>query len=306
MGFKTSAMSIHDLIRAFLAHLKLERGAAANTVAAYGIDLAQFADFTLDREPELSASSLTQRHAVRFIESLLRNGYASSSIARKTAALRTFARFAHAEGYLAANFAEDLDVRRVPQRLPRSLTAQRMESILEATTGRRLCDVRDRAILELLYSSGMRVSELAALTPADVDLDAGLVRCIGKGNKERLVPIGEPAVRWLRTYLTRRRARAARRTAAHEPLFTGSGTHRLTRAAIWGIVRRAALRAGIDQRVTPHMLRHTFATHMLAGGADLRVIQEILGHAQVATTQIYTHVDRERLRRVYDQAHPRA
>ncbi|MBM3495362.1 MAG: tyrosine recombinase XerD [Armatimonadetes bacterium] len=297
-------MSARELIRAFLGHLAVERGAAANTVAAYGRDLEQFADFTLDRSPGLSAEGLSAHEAFAFIESLRRNGYAASSIARKTAALG-FSRFAHAEGMITHDFAADLEARHVPQRLPKALSVARVSRLLEEHAGRRSRDLRDRAILELIYSTGMRVSEAVGLCVRDVDLRSGLVRCIGKGNKERIVPIGDQAARWLGAYLAapvgRRRAREP-----GDPVFGGPRGRPLTREHLWRIVRDTAHRAGISERVTPHTLRHSFATHMLAGGADLRVIQEILGHASVTTTQVYTHVDREHLRRVYEQAHPRA
>jgi integrase/recombinase XerD len=298
-------MMLPDLIQAFLGHLGVERGAAQNTVAAYGRDLAQFADFTLDREPGLHAEDLSPRHGIAFVESLRRNGYASASIARKVAAIRSFARFAHGEGYLASNFADALEVHRAPQRLPRALSAQKMSGLLDAASGVQITDLRDRAILELFYSTGMRVSELVGLTVGDLDADARLVRCVGKGNKERLAPVGEPALLCIAAYL-KRRCRGHQTLGSGDPLFCGRGRRPLSRHHVWRIVRRAAQRANIGQRVTPHTLRHTFATHMLAGGADLRVIQEILGHAQVTTTQVYTHVDHEQLRRIYDQAHPRA
>ncbi len=308
-------MTLAELIEAFVSHLAVERGLRPNTIAAYRRDLEQFADFTLYRERNLRAADIETRHGAAFIESLRRNGYASSSIARKTAALRTFARFAHAEGLARTDFAASLDVRRAPERLPRALSPQRVARLLDdnapagsdkrSVSRRRLADQRNAAILETLYSTGMRVSELTGLTVGDVDRDARMVRCVGKGNKERLCPIGEPAIVALEAYLNVRYGRGRGREAG-DPLFAGRANRPMTREHVWRIVRTAAARAGIGHRVTPHTLRHSFATHMLAGGADLRVIQEILGHAQVTTTQVYTHVDRERLKEVYAQAHPRA
>ncbi len=298
-------MTLPDLIEVFIGHLSAERGLAQNTVAAYRRDLAQFADYVLYREPHLRASDLQAQHGVAFIESLRRNGYASSSVARKTAALRTFSRFAHGEGLTRVDFADSLAVSRAPDRLPRALSAQRVAQLLDADGSASLADERNRAIIEVLYSTGMRVSELTGLKLGDVDWEARLVRCLGKGNKERVCPVGEPAMAALERYLRRRYRRGQPREAGH-PLFVGRRNQPLTREHVWRLVRSAAARAGIQQRVTPHTMRHSFATHMLAGGADLRVIQEILGHAQVTTTQIYTHVDRERLRQVYAHAHPRA
>jgi integrase/recombinase XerD len=292
-------------VQAFLHYLGAERGAAANTVAAYGRDLAQFADYTLDREPGVTSGRLAGRHAVAFVESLRRNGYAPSSIARKMAAIRTFSRFAHADGITESDFAQDLEMRHVPVHLPRALSPDRAADLIEASSGRKPLELRDRALLELLYSTGMRVSEAVGLRMRDLDVAGGLVRCIGKGNKERIVPVGDAAQRAVGAYLACRSVRRQGRDA-DDPVFVGTRRRALSREQAWRIVRSAARRAGMDQRVTPHTLRHSFATHMLAGGADLRVIQEILGHASITTTQVYTHVDREQLRRVYDRAHPRA
>lgn len=295
-------MDLPALIDGFIDYLAVERGAAANTVAAYRRDLVQFSSFI---SSEAERGSIDAGDVARYLQSLRDEGLAQSSIGRKLAAIRAFSRYMHAEGLAAVDFAESVAVRRAPVRLPRALSVARMARLLSARAVRSRKDLRERAMLELLYSSGLRVSELVGLRIADIDFDGRRVRCVGKGGKERLVPVGGPALRWLAAHVASM-APVARSGAACIPLFAGRRGTPITRQTVWRIVRRQARQTGIRSRVTPHTFRHSFATHMLAGGADLRAIQEMLGHARVTTTQIYTHVDRERLRKVYRQAHPRA
>jgi len=293
----------------FLNHLAVERGLSTNTVHAYRTDLEQFA--SLAAREKANIDTLCEDHVVRFMDRLRAEGQADSSIARKVSALRMFARFLYAEGVRSDDFTEAIESRRAARRLPEPLSAVRVKRFLLASSpaaggGRnKTRGLRDRALLELLYASGLRVSELTGLRVTDIDLERGLLRCVGKGNKERLVPVGEVARVWVATYLAERAKRSG--PGRDSPyLFTGRRTEPLTRQSVWRLVKSSARRAGIEQRVTPHTLRHSFATHLLGGGADLRAIQEMLGHARLATTQIYTHVDRERLKRVYRAAHPRA
>jgi integrase/recombinase XerD len=286
----------------FLNHLKVERGLSANTLAAYRRDLEQFAA-SLPAGHRADLSRLSEADLVRLQERLKAEGQADTSIARKTSAVRMFARFFCAEGHVKHDFTELVESRRVPRRLPQPLSLPKMNRFLPRGPVRGKTALRDRAMLELLYSSGLRVSELTGLRLGDVDLQRGLLRCTGKGNKERMVPVGASAVAWVSRYLEGRMA--GTRPEPSDPLFAGSGGP-VSRQRVWKAVKEQARRAGITDRVTPHTLRHSFATHLLAGGADLRVIQEMLGHARITTTQIYTHVDRERLKVIYRAAHPRA
>jgi integrase/recombinase XerD len=298
-------------VEAFANHLAVERQLSANTVAAYRRDLEQFSQLVESRGA--SVDSLTEAHLVGFMERLKREGQAESSIARKVSAVRMFARFLCAEGIRADDFTETVESRRVPKRLPGALSAPKVNRLLRAATRhdawepkRPKADVlRDRAMLEMLYASGLRVSELTGVKTADLDLERGFVRCVGKGSKERIVPVGQAARVWVMAWLEERSRRDGNRSASPF-LFAGRTGAAPSRQSVWQMIRKQARRAGITDRVTPHTLRHSFATHLLGGGADLRAIQEMLGHARITTTQIYTHVDREQLKRVYRAAHPRA
>jgi integrase/recombinase XerD len=236
--------------------------------------------------------------------------WSSASVARALVAVRSFHRFCVDEGLSSDDPTEDAQAPRVPAGIPKALTEAEVESLLGAVLGDTPRASRDRAILETLYAGGLRISELVGLDRADLDFEAGLVRVFGKGAKERLVPIGRIARHALEEYLTRGRPAferpTTRRTRDGDALFLNARGGRLTRQGAWGIVRAAAMRVGLEERVTPHVLRHSCATHMLDHGADLRVVQEVLGHASLSTTQVYTKVSPERLRAVYDAAHPRS
>ncbi|MGC8668739.1 MAG: site-specific tyrosine recombinase XerD [Chthonomonadales bacterium] len=289
-----------EWIAAFIAHLVAERDLSPNTVSAYRRDLSQFAAF-LDAE-RIAPANVAEAHVARFAQALADSGLSPASIARKLTAVRVFARFLVSEELLARDFTELMEPRKAHRKLPRTLSVSRTAKLVEAASGQRVKDLRDRALVELLYATGLRVSEAVGLRLRDVDLQEGWVRCVGKGSKERIVPIGKPACGWLQDYL---HARAAEGTASSY-LFPGRGDRPLSRQEAWRVVKRCALRAGIGQRVTPHTLRHSFATHLLAGGADIRSIQEMLGHARLATTQIYAHVDMDRVKDAYRRSHPRA
>jgi integrase/recombinase XerD len=226
-------------------------------------------------------------------------------VARAVHAARGFFRFAVREGRLPADPMENLRAPTAGKALPRFLTPSQVEALLKAPDVGTVYGLRDRAILEVLYATGLRVSELGGLRPADVDLEVGLLRCLGKGRKERLVPLGRMAGRFVARYLRESRPKLARGRAP-QTLFLNNRGSRLSRMGIWLIVRRHAVRAGISRVLSPHVLRHSFASHLLERGADLRSLQAMLGHADISTTEIYTHVTRERLRRLYDQHHPRA
>jgi len=281
----------------------VERGLSPHTLVAYGHDLGRLFAFAQGRRRALVA--LRQADLVEFIGTLREAGLAARSVARSVHAVRGFFRFCVREGRLEADPMENLKAPRAFKALPRFLSPAQVETLLAAPDTTTSLGVRDRAILEVFYATGLRVSELIGLRASDVDLRMGLVTCFGKGRKERLVPLGREAQRWVERYLREARPGLSR---GGEPgvLFLSNRARRLSRMGLWGIVRRHAVAAGVQAVLTPHVLRHSFATHLLERGADLRALQAMLGHADISTTQIYTHVTRERLRKVYDQYHPRA
>jgi integrase/recombinase XerD len=291
--------ALADAIDAFLLELRVERGLSPLTIAAYRRDLQQFAATAGSRwrnDPE---------PVTDFVNGLRRAGRRPSTQARKVAAIRSFYGFALREGIAGRDVAALLDSPRPGSYLPDVLDADDVERILAAPAGDEPAAIRDAAILELLYACGLRVSELTGLDLDRVDLSNLQVRVIGKGNKERRVPMGEPARERMHRYLNGPRATwtAGRPTPA---VFVSQRGKRLTREAVWRLVRRWTRAAGVSGHVTPHTFRHSFATHLLEGGADLRVVQTLLGHASISTTQLYTHLTGERLREVYARAHPRA
>jgi integrase/recombinase XerC len=285
-------------VEAFLRYLAAERGASAHTVRSYRSDLADCAAF-LGRRHLGGLAEADARVVRAYLADLHARGLARTSIARRLAALRSFFRFLVRRGRMKANPARDVRSPALPKRLPGHLPIDQSEVLFRQAFGDDDAGRRDRAILELLYASGVRVAELAGLAVEDVDLREGSVRVLGKGRKERVVPIGRKAIEALQAYL-------GSREESRGPLFRNRRGGRLTVRSLHRIVRARGRAAGLVARVTPHTLRHTFATHLLDAGADLRLIQELLGHARLTTTQRYTHVSAERLARVYDAAHPRA
>ena len=293
-------------IEAYADYLRVERGLAAATIRAYDTDLRGFG-----REaPGIHEWATSPEPARDYLGAMTRPPrlLRPTSLRRKAASIRAFYRFCYAEELIEADVAALIDLPRQMQRLPDTLDQREVESLLEATAGEGIIDLRDRAFLELLYAAGLRVSEATGLDRQDL-YAGGFVRVIGKGDKERLVPVGDVAVGAIERYLRERdRGRDAVEPARRgsEPLFTSVRGRRLDRMSAWRVLRGAATRAGLSARVTPHTLRHSFATHLLEGGADLRVVQELLGHASITTTQLYTHITGERIRQVYARAHPRA
>jgi len=282
----------------FLALLAARR--APRTVEAYRRDLAGLASW-LGRPPH----TVSTEELERYLADLRAQGLSGSTIARRLAAIRSFFRHLVLLGQCTDNPAAELELPRRHRRLPRTLSPGEAERLVEAANGTQPRDLRDRALVELLYGAGLRVSEAVGLDKTGVDLDARIVRCVGKGNKERIVPVGRQAVEALRRYLSRGRPFLDRR---HRPeLFLNAQGGPLTRAGAFLILRKLAAKAGLEpERVHPHLLRHSFATHLLEGGADLRSVQEMLGHADLSTTELYTHVSDRRRRDLYFQAHPHA
>lgn len=304
-----SGASIDRAIDDFLAYLRVERGVADATIRAYRSDLVDFAMArdvarTWSRSPDAAVAYL----AARSRRGRSRDpGLAPTSLRRRAAAIRSFYRFAFGEGLIAGDVAAHLDLPRQPRLLPDTLTVAETVALIEAADGDER--PRDRALLELLYAAGLRVSEALGLDREDVSFDGAFVRVVGKGDRERLVPVGEVALDWLQRWVGGARSVLLSPEAAAVrggPMFLGDRGRRLARQQAWSAVRAAAVAAGLSGRVSPHTLRHSFATHLLEGGADLRIVQELLGHASISTTQLYTHVTGERIREVYARAHPRA
>jgi integrase/recombinase XerD len=295
--------------------LTVERGLAPNSLAAYRRDLRRYAQFLSD-QGITDARKIDEDTVAAYVDHLGRvtvgdddAHLAPASIARGLVAVRSFHRFCATEGLLEHDPSEQVGAPRVPQGIPKALDEPEVEAILRTVVGDEPRAQRDRAILEVLYATGVRISELVGLDLADIDFDDGLARVLGKGDKERVVPMGRAARSELRHYcgdgrLALRSSRVARRDA--DAVFLNARGGRLTRQGCWQLVRRAGERAGLGDRLSPHVFRHSCATHMLDHGADIRVVQELLGHASVSTTQVYTKVSPERLRAVYEAAHPRA
>jgi integrase/recombinase XerD len=291
-----------DVLARFLNYLSVERGLAANTRQSYGRDLAKLGPFL--KRAGRDWASLTEEDLVRFVHEQSRAGLSARSLARLISSLKSFFGFLALEGLRGQNPTRQLSTPSLWMSLPHVLTVQEVEALLaepDVGTGR---GVRDRAMLEVLYASGLRVSELVALRLQDLNLEEGFLICRGKGGKERLVPLGRSARGWVRRYLAEVRPLAAKRPT--DVLFLTRRGGAFTRQGFWKLLRRAAAGAGLLAKVTPHILRHSFATHLLERGADLRSVQMMLGHSQITTTQIYTHVSREKIRRLYDRFHPRA
>lgn len=300
---RTERSSFPQYIEAFLAYALTEEGLAPRSVEAYGADLREFAGFVRARGI-LAPADVSRAAITLYLVGQRQRGRAPATIKRRAAAIRAFYRFLLREEEVDQDPTLDLAPPRLPRRLPRLLTVEEVELLLAMPDLKKPEGVRDRAMVELMYASGLRVSETVGLELSDVDLAAELVRCVGKGNKERLVPMGVQAVKALRLYLRQGRPLLVRRGLT-QALFVNRRGRRLTRQGCWKLIRQYARRAGITKPLTPHVLRHSFATHLLERGADLRAVQEMLGHASISTTQVYTHVTRDRLREVYRGSHPR-
>jgi integrase/recombinase XerD len=296
-------------VEEFLTWLRVEKGRSPATLAAYRRDLAGWLRWLGTRGVALADA--TETDVNEHVVALKGLGRSAATVKRVVVAVRSLYRFLALEGVTATDPASDVEVPRVPAGLPKALTEDEVNRLLDAVVGDDPVACRDRAVLEVLYGTGLRIAELVGLSLADVDLEDAQLRAFGKGAKERIVPLGRPAVNALRAWLDpdRRGAltpeRWARRTDA-EAVFLNVRGGRLTRQGAWGIVRKYGSRVGLADRLTPHVLRHSCATHMLDHGADIRYVQELLGHASVSTTQIYTRVSNERLWQVYRDAHPRA
>ncbi len=307
---------MNHLVDAFLDYITVERGLAANTRRAYQEDLAEFSAF-LRRKNIEQIHSVRQQDITEFLLSQRRpgltargnsreQGLSARSVARQLAAIRMLFRFLIREKLLLVDVTQNIDTPKLWQSLPVTLDYHGVEALLAAPATERKIGLRDRAMLELMYASGLRVSEVSKLTLSELNLEAGFLRVVGKGNKERIVPVGKKAAEWLHRYIDEARPALGRNGPARSEVFLSSRGTGLSPKTIWLLIKKYARRAGISKNVTPHTLRHSFATHLLDNGADLRVIQEMLGHADISTTQIYTHVDQRRLKEAHYRFHPRS
>jgi integrase/recombinase XerD len=300
---------MEEAIKSFLTYLTVEKGFSQNTLAAYQNDLHQLADFVAEEAAKSGAvpswSSFGRSGMLKYLLSLKERNYAATTMARKIAASRSFYQFLVAEGKIKENPCENVGSPKVGRALPKPISISEVRRLLDepARQGKQEAR-RDTAILHLLYASGMRVSELISLNLEDLDLEGGYVRCFGKGHKERLIPIHERAVQVIREYLSETRPKLVR-NEYEKAVFVNARGERLTRQGLWQILKEYAKAAELTG-ITPHTLRHSFATHMLRGGADLRSVQELLGHANISTTQVYTHLTSEHVRSTYERSHPRA
>jgi len=297
-------------IEKFLAYLKAEKGLSENTFFAYQNDLAQMAAFFEAEAKENNTvpawANIDRQAVMKFLLHLQEKRYAPTTRARKLAAARSLFKFLTSEGIIKEDPTHDLESLSVGRSLPKPISIQQVRALLEQPTKSGTPEAkRDHAMLQLLYASGMRVSELMSLNVEDVNIVDGEVRAFGKGHKERIIPIHEMATKAVQEYVGEARPRLSRDKNEHA-LFLNRRGDRLTRQGFWQILKQYAHDAGITVPVTPHTLRHSFATHMLSGGADLRAVQELLGHANISTTQIYTHLTTDHVRRSYEKAHPRA
>jgi integrase/recombinase XerD len=294
-------------IHTFLSYCRVERGLAHNTILAYGRDLKKFVLF-LRKRRKSRLEEVNRDDVVDFLTSLYKAKLDSRSVARYLVSLRALYKFAMTEGLVQMDPTENLESPKIRSTLPTYLRVDEIDKLLEAPDLTKPLGLRDRAMLEVLYSTGLRVSELLNLRVSDIDMRMGCVRCIGKGDKERLVPIGRKAIAAVEQYLAQGRPKLARPSAPPHSLvlFLTIQGKRLSRVTIWKILHDYGTKLGLRGRLTPHKLRHSFATHLLERGADLRSVQLMLGHADISTTQIYTHVVEERLKQIYKAHHPRA
>jgi integrase/recombinase XerD len=296
---------LQEDLQAFRHYIQAERGLAKNTLLAYGRDLDRFALWASGGGALADYLAPTLRELSGYLEHLREEKLAPASVARHLVALKMFYRFLRLEERTTQGTFELLSSPALWDRVPQVLSPQGVTKLLESPLPADRFFLRDRALLETLYATGSRASEVVGLLTADLHLDAGFCKCVGKGSKQRIVPLGRPAVSALRAYLEGQRPRLVTGSPEAPWVFVSRRGQQLTREMLWVLVKKYVRRAGLHAKVSPHTLRHSFATHLLAGGADLRTVQELLGHANIRTTQMYTHVDRDRLRAIHRQFHPR-
>lgn len=297
---------MEELIEKFISYLAVERGLAKNTLTSYKGDLARYVGFLrasgVSGPVDNNIYGASRDEILAYLLDLKARGLAPTTIARALVAIKVFCRFLESEGYISSDPTINLESPKIWSKLPEVLTVSEVEELLEQPDISQSLGLRDRAALELLYATGVRVSELIGLRVSDVNLDIGYLRCFGKGGRERIVPLGSQACEIIRQYLVSARGSLVK-DASQEWLFVNRFGRQLSRQGFWKIIKRYG--SGMAKRITPHTLRHSFATHLLEGGADLRSVQEMLGHSDISTTQVYTHIDRTRLKEIHRRYHPR-
>jgi integrase/recombinase XerD len=292
------------LISEFLNYLSVERGLAKNTLMAYGRDLEAYVQYLEAQHGVKSPEGVSREKITSYMHQQKKLGLTAGSICRSLAAIRMFHRFLVRENFSGVDPTDLVETPKLWKRVPDVLSQLEVNAMIDATQGRDWQSVRDRAILEMFYASGLRVSELVGLQTDSINFDMGIVRCVGKGSKERIIPIGKTAREAILKYIEGGRKKILK-GRVDDALFVSRLGKKLSRQSAWKIIKFYARKAGVKKTIKPHTLRHTFATHLLEHGADLRSVQEMLGHSDIATTQIYTHVDKERLRTIHKQFHPR-
>ncbi|MDN6639780.1 MAG: site-specific tyrosine recombinase XerD [Tetragenococcus sp.] len=295
---------MNEQVMEYLHYLLIERGLSANTRKSYQRDLEQYLSF-LHKEKITAWQDVDRLTIIAFLQSLQEEEKSSATITRMVTSLRRFHQFLRQERYIDHDPMQHIESPKTTQKLPDTLNVNEVERLIEAPDTKKLLGMRDRAILEVMYATGMRVSELINIKLNDLHLSMGLLQTTGKGDKERIVPLGDMAIYWIETYLEDARPKLSQKHPEEEHLFVNGHGSSLSRQGIWKNLKALVLKAGIRKNVTPHTLRHSFATHLLENGADLRTVQELLGHADISTTQIYTHITKKRMTEVYKQYFPR-
>ena len=293
-----------DHLRSYIHFLELEKNASSNTIASYKLDLARYLEF-LEMKSVATLGKIQDKHISAYLGTLYDLGLSQRTVARNLSSIKMFHKFLVGEGMTENDPTQNIDTPKLSKTLPDVLSQEEIEAILNQPNTAEHLGMRDRAILETMYATGMRVSEVITLKQSNIYRDEGIVRVFGKGSKERLVPIGRPALEWISKYTAQVRALLSKKGSGQDNVFLNARGKPMTRMAVWKIVQTHAARAGVVREVHPHTFRHSFATHLLEGGADLRAVQEMLGHADISTTQIYTHIDREYLKEVHRTFHPR-
>jgi len=295
---------MEDHIEQFIYFMEVERGVSVNTILSYKRDLVKFAEY-LKKRAKKDVTNTNRDDIVKFLMELKKGGLSPTSVARNLASLKTFWKFLVMERIVKENVASSVETPKLWKTVPDSLNSDEVEKLLNAPSGKGLIGKIDKAILGLMYATGLRVSEVKDLRKTSVNIDSGFVRCIGKGGKERIVPLGSVAGKAITNYLEKARPKLAS-GKQDDHLFLSRLGKGLSRISLWKMVQKYALQVGIKKHISPHTLRHSFATHLLEGGAELRGVQEMLGHADISTTQIYTHVNKDRLKKTHEKYHPRA
>lgn len=298
-------ISVKDQIIEYLHYLNIERGLALNTRVSYERDLTQYTTF-LEENQITSWQQVDRFLVVTYLQKLQTEGKSSATITRMVSSLRRFHQYLRQERITDHDPMQHIDSPKKAQKLPSTLSLEEVERLIETPDTSKLLGIRDRAILEVMYATGLRVSELIGLKLGNLHLSIGLLQTIGKGDKERIIPLGDYAIHWIERYLEEARPALTKKTPNELHLFVNNHGHGLSRQGIWKNLKTIVREAGINKEVTPHTLRHSFATHLLENGADLRTVQELLGHADISTTQIYTHITKKRMTDVYKQHFPRA